>query len=215
MAGGKRMENLMDKLAQRWNAQEIVKANMAAETKELERLRGQVKEYEECLSQMRTICAELQKNSSALEQRMNHVSEQMEQQLRENASGLERLLKERIEYLSEEAIGRLTETETGVSESIVRLREMEENQPSQAWLQESLEEMKAHVDELVHKENVKVYRNVQAVVNEEAAKQNGELKGVKDQLGGRLSSVLGISIVALILSAAGLVFQLLTYFHIL
>ncbi len=209
------MENLMDKLAQRWNAQEIMKANMAAETRELEQLRSRVKEYEECLSQMRSLCEEMQKASSSMEQQAKKVSAQMEQQLRENVSVTERLLKERIEYLSEEAIGHLAETEAGISESIVRLQELEEKQPSQEWLQESIAELTTHIDDVVHKENVKVYRNVQAVVMEETTKQTGELKDAVGGLAGKLSAVLGVSIAALLLSGASLAFLLLTYFHIL
>ena len=41
---------------------------------------------------------------------------------------------------------------------------------------ESLREMQKETDEFTHRENVKVYRNVQAVVVEEVKKQTEELK---------------------------------------
>ena len=55
MLGGKIMDNFMDKLAQKWNAAELIKANSAAEAMELKRLRDQVAEYEAILQEMRKV----------------------------------------------------------------------------------------------------------------------------------------------------------------
>ena len=49
------MDNFMDKLAQRFNAQEMIRANAQAEAQELERLRQQVKAYDECMQEMRKL----------------------------------------------------------------------------------------------------------------------------------------------------------------
>ena len=67
----------------------------------------------------------------------------------------------------------------------------------------------------VHKENVKVYRNVQAVVVDEAAKQNETTGRTLSSISGRIGGVMGISIAALLISIAGLVFQILVYLHII
>ena len=48
--------------------------------------------------------------------------------------------------------------------------------PKEEILTESLREMQKETDEFTHRENVKVYRNVQAVVVEEVKKQTEELK---------------------------------------
>lgn len=73
------------------------------------------------------------------------------------------------------------------------------------------------VEENVHKECVKVYRNVQAVVVEESEKQGGKLEetaAAGKALGGRLKTVFGVSIAALIVSAAGLALQILNLLNI-
>ena len=49
------MDNFIDKLAQKFTAGEVIKANQAAEEGELRRLREQVAEYERCLQEMRKI----------------------------------------------------------------------------------------------------------------------------------------------------------------
>ncbi len=49
------MDNFMDKLAQRLTAQEMIKANSAADAAELERLQKQLAQYDACLQEMRKL----------------------------------------------------------------------------------------------------------------------------------------------------------------
>ena len=49
------MDNFIDKLAQKFIAGEVIKANSVAEERELKRLREQVAEYERCLQEMRKV----------------------------------------------------------------------------------------------------------------------------------------------------------------
>ena len=49
------MDNFIDKLAQKFIAGEVIRANSAAEEKELKKLREQVAEYEKCLQEMRKV----------------------------------------------------------------------------------------------------------------------------------------------------------------
>ena len=46
------MDNFMDKLAQKFNAQEMIKANSQAEAAEMKKLQLQVAEYEKILQEM-------------------------------------------------------------------------------------------------------------------------------------------------------------------
>ena len=87
---------------------------------------------------------------------------------------------------------------------------------------EVLDELQKHVDEKlstteenVHKECVKVYRNVQAVVVEENEKQTEAIAAkVKENLGGKLNGVLGVSIAAVVLTVADIVLHVLSILHI-
>ena len=76
------MDTFMDKLAQKLTAQEMIRANSAAETEEMEQLREQVKEYKECLDR--------------LEQLLEGNLEKM-QSVQVDSSSIERLVEEGID----------------------------------------------------------------------------------------------------------------------
>lgn len=183
------MDTFMDKLAHKLTAQEMIKANTAADTEELNRLRNQVKEYNDCLAQMKQVNNEL------------HVQ-------------IERLVEDGVAKLEQAKVDG-TEIDRLVEESISKIREIERNTQELQELKQALSEKLDDNGENVHKECVKVYRNVQAVVVEEGGKQteavNAAMAGVKSKLGG----VLGVSIAALIAGVGGIVFQLLVYLHII
>lgn len=193
------MDTFMDKLAQKLNAQEIIKANTAAETEEMNQLKDRIKEYHEILDQIQQFTA---KSAEKLE----------------NA----RVDGDEINRLVEESIAKIERMQQN-NESVEELRNAaEELQNALAEQKNLVEELKTalsekleNTNENIHKECVKVYRNVQAVVVEENNKQTESLtksvEGMKDKLG----PVLGISIAALAVSLGGVVFQVLVYLHIL
>ena len=83
-------------------------------------------------------------------------------------------------------------------------------------LQKHVDEKLSTTEENVHKECVKVYRNVQAVVVEENEKQTEAIAAkVKENLGGKLNGVLGVSIAAVVLTVADIVLHVLSILHIL
>ena len=49
------MDMFMDKLAQKLNAQEMIKANLAADAEEMNQLKSKVKEYSDCLEQVQKL----------------------------------------------------------------------------------------------------------------------------------------------------------------
>ncbi|MDE5952199.1 MAG: hypothetical protein K2H12_11525, partial [Acetatifactor sp.] len=65
------MDTFIDKLAQRLTAQEMIKANTAADAEELHKVQGKVKQYETYLDEMQNI------NSAtvAAVNRLEHASE--------------------------------------------------------------------------------------------------------------------------------------------
>ena len=52
------MDMFMDKLAQKLTAQEMIKANTAADTEELNRLKSRVAAYNECLEKLQKLIDE-------------------------------------------------------------------------------------------------------------------------------------------------------------
>ena len=177
------MDTFMDKLAHKLTAQEMIKANTAADTEEMNRLKAQVKEYTNCLQEMKKVSTELQ----AVNTQMGGVFE--------------------------EAIH--PQMEKVVSESLRKLQEFQAQGTDNAELKQFVDEKITASSENVHKECVKVYRNVQAVVVEEGNKQAEAVSAAVAGIKGKLNAVLGVSIAALIAALGSIAFQVLTYLHIL
>ncbi len=109
-------------------------------------------------------------------------------------------------------------------------REFEAVQNNIVKLQKIVEAQSAGTNDHVHKENVKVYRNVQAVVVEEAAKQAESIRILTENVEamkaeaaaasvkktpGILKGILGVSIVTMLLTVGFVAFQVLLYLGIL
>lgn len=69
------MDTFMDKLAQKLNAQDIIRANSAAEAAETERLKQEVEAYQQCLQEMKRL---QQENAQANTQASEQIKEQVE-----------------------------------------------------------------------------------------------------------------------------------------
>ena len=193
------MDMFMDKLAQKLTAQEIIKANTAADTEELNRLKNQLQEYNDCL------------------EKLGKLLEEAEGRIQ--APPVE---AERISHLVEEGIGRIRAVQLDnstleqipiiLTQQLEELRDALEKELSERAEQDGvrMEDKWNMLNDSVHKECVKVYRNVQSVVVEENRKQEAAVKAQT----GRLKAVLGISIAALVISLAGAAMQLLNLLNI-
>lgn len=122
------MDTFIDKLAQKFTAQEIIRANSAAEAKENRKLKEQVENYENLLQQMKQL------NLKNLE----------------SADEVRRMLQESSDTIK-----------TTIETAAQAIKPIESEEP------QHIDELFSQMDESLHKENVKVYRNVQAVVNEQ------------------------------------------------
>lgn len=67
------MDTFMDKLAQKLNAQEMIKANSAADAEEMDQLKSQLREYDECLAQMQQVNKELKAINQEMEKLMSET----------------------------------------------------------------------------------------------------------------------------------------------
>ena len=206
------MDNFIDKLAQKFIAGEVIKANSAAEERELKKLREQVAEYEKCLQEMRKI------------QLMNTQSAQnLHDFMVESAENLRKLAQESLEKISDirlDADTQKSEAKVTVDTATATMAKMEESvlkmQETVSALSEALEknqveikEWFAQADDYLHKENVKVYRNVQAVVVEEVAnKAESIIKSQEEAVGKAVKPVLVLAVLAFLTAAAGVAIQI-------
>lgn len=246
--GGKQMDMFMDKLAQRLNAQEIIKANTSAETEELNSLRSQITEYNDCLERLKRLTEDaaeklqssqvngeeidrlveesidkirsLQQDSAALEQLQKSLSERLDETDRkqgERLSSVNRILDEKLEGMDNLLGARFESMDKNLGNKLEQLVQ-QRDEGTEDQLIDQLAERFGVTDDNVHKECVKVYRNVQAVVVEESGKQSealNEAKGKVDSMGDKLKTILGISVAALIFSVVSAAMQILTYLNIL
>lgn len=205
------MDNFMDKLAQKLNAQEMIKANSAADAAQMDKMQSQMAEYDAALQEIRKLGLKnveaADKLNELIEESAKKVDEltkegiakieaiqskdnsaQLEQKLQESQSEIEKSLKDN-NALMEEKLAELTEN-------------------LQANKQEIAELLKK-TEEFVHTEDVKVYRNVQAVVVEETAKQTEILTTMQGTNGKQTTAILVLAILSLIGVAADVVFNVL------
>ncbi len=257
------MDNFMDKLAKRFNAGEIIKANAQAEARDMKRMQERAAEYERMMQEMRRLnlknvevteqvqqliqCGieqfegygrgeellfdKMDGNADAIKEAVDHIradvgtvrtdisdaavkaddgfyrmgsrldeiDRSLNDGLRQNQQSLYdalRVLEEKIgtDSSTEEALSRIETavssgryvTEENLRELSEMVRNMEESLQSMREIlvatRISVEEGQKHLEEHVHKENVRVYRNVQAVITDEATKKARDIGTRLDQL---------------------------------
>ena len=123
-------------------------------------------------------------------------------QLREQLDGIEQTVGGQLELLS------------GVLETKVKELRTQLEAADTGRIFERLDTM----DENVHKECVKVYRNVQAVMVEEGGKQTEAQKEAAEDTKksrGRLGFAMAFSILAMLFSLTGVILQILNMTHII
>ncbi|HBV84087.1 MAG: hypothetical protein OSJ73_00275 [Lachnospiraceae bacterium] len=198
------MDNFMDKLAQKFSAQEMIKANSQAEAEELQRLQLQVSEYEKILQEMRK-----------LNYKNTELAEKLELMIGENAGKIQSMKEDEQQLIA--ALRDLTDEQTRNREAEIARKAEERLEREQTQVQQKqidisaitdlLENKFQKSDDFVHRENVKVYRNVQAVVVDEIKRCIESLQEDRDELKKMLDAKLkkimilsGISVAAALTS---------------
>lgn len=257
------MDNFMDKLAKRFNAGEIIKANAQAEARDMKRMQERTAEYERMMQEMRRLnlknvevteqvqqliqCGieqfegygsgevllgnKIDGTADTIKKTAENIQEEMESVkkgvfdaavktddgfyqmggrldeiernvndgLRQNQQSLYdalRVMEEKIGNDSsvEEALSKMETaisseryaTEDNLREMSELVRRMEESLQSMREIlvatRVSVEEGQKRLEEHVHKENVRVYRNVQAVITDEATQKARDMGTRLDQL---------------------------------
>ncbi len=206
----RKMDNFMDKLAQKFSAQEMIKANSQAEAEEMKRLQLQVSEYEKILQEMRK-----------LNYRNTELADKLDRMIGDNADKIQGMKEDEQRLIA--ALRDLTDEQTRNREAEIGRKEEErieqeraaENrkQTDLAAIAELLENKFQKSDDFVHKENVKVYRNVQAVVvdeikrstqsaQEERMKLKSELADeLRRELNKKLNKVMVFGVISVAVSA--------------
>ncbi len=210
------MDTFMDKLAQKLNAQEMIKANSAADAEEMDQLKSQLREYDECLAQMQQVNKELKAINHEMEELMSEtITPEVKKLSGEGVASLQKLQQENADKLAELGKQYTAKLAELGQQYTAKLEELQQSTEVLDELQKHIDEKLNTTEDNVHKECVKVYRNVQAAVVEENEKQTENIaEKVKESLGGKLNGVLGVSIAALVAAIADIVLHVLSILHI-
>ena len=167
-----------------------------------ESLQGIQQLGQECSSGLRKFSAagetNLKQVSQEAQEKIGNLSDSASRQLDEMAEKSAELIRR----LAEEGLSRIRDVDARNLEAAKRVDEIGQMLAAQT---ENLREMRQQADDFKHKENVKVYRNVQAVVVEEVKKQTEELK--KAERGTRI--LLIVTLAAALANAALFILQML------
>lgn len=175
----------------------------------------------------RQIKESFEKNNGQLEQLFENSSEQLGQMFSKSSQQLEQLLEmnsARIQRLADECIEKIKSTQTEVwdeaKDAVLEVKDavagakdnesevqklLEELKEATVSDKEKIEELFKQSDEYVHKENVKVYRNVQAVVVEELEKQTQALLSSQQQMAGKNKAMFVMNIITMVAVLGNLV----------
>ncbi len=196
------MDTFMDKLAQKLTAQEIIRGNLAAEAVQMDELKEQVKDYEDCVEQVKAL-SQLMESKLAIIKESNNLAE-----VEEEIDRLRRSMDVKLGDLPAILDEKLT---TGIGDRVSeRIQEQLVSIPES--LDEKFQENVQINKDNLHKECVKVYRNVQAVVVEESNKQivtqSEEVRPIKAEV----KKAVIFSLVAMVAAIGGLAVQIIGMF---
>ncbi len=263
MVGGKLMDSFVDKIAQKINGQDGIRANSEAEAAEMkrikiqaERMQKQMEQYELCMQEMRNLNVKNEESAQLVQELSKDartVQEMIQNDLTETADRIDRLIGECIARISgiqassggndemfiklaelqerladyqreqqqlqgalfdqkfiieetqkavtgnKDIIEEIQRTVTGSSQAVEEIQKtFTESSQAMADIQKSFTDNNGSVEEIVHKENIKVYRNVQAAVTEELGKQTKELLAEQSKSSSMNKLFLALIIVSLV-----------------
>ena len=141
-------------------------------------------------------------------ERLESVDKALDERLEDMDAALDRRLENMNSSFEQRFAGLDRSLDEKMSQLDSKLGENGEEQPGDKYLP---------ITEAVHKECVKVYRNVQAVVLEESSKQAEPLGNVAagvQSVGKKINKVFGVSLIALLLSLLSAIIQIMNMLNI-
>jgi len=194
------MDIFIDKFAQRRNAQELIRANYMAEAEENERLTSKLHRYDEALQDMRKLSLQnienAEKTRLLLDEGMRKIQELQivpkEDGLVEEALKQQKDAMEALFAAQKDAMVDLLNEQQATIEGMMLAQKR------------AMEDLEKASEDFMHKESVKVYRNIQAVVEEELPKQAVEITDKVEQIIGGMKIGKGILPVCILTLLAAL-----------
>ena len=238
------MDNFMEKIAQKLNSQDMIRANSAADAAELENLKNQItlfkeqmEKYDECLQEMRKLNLRNIESAKGVQELTQHAGDKLEKTAGEvEAASVSKIRQTSelsiagIQQTSDASIAGIKETSDvsiaginqAVEESLAKIAQIKEHSEDLEKIGEAMTELQGKIEQsfksledFSHTDNVKVYRNVQAAVIEELEKQTLELKEEQKKSAKNSKTALIFAIITMILGIADTAILLAMVFQII
>lgn len=170
------MDSFKDKIAEKFGTTDIIRANSEAEARELNNTKARVEELEKAVGEMRRLSLKCAETNELTTQVIRASLEKIEE-TQVNAPAAET-----VDY---------TERLDAIEAQIQALKDA---------MADSFKEQ----EEVIHKEDVRVYRNVQAAVIDELKQQSEALAIQHMHIEKRIRGIKPIAIIALVFSGLSL-----------
>lgn len=212
------MDNFMDKISQKLNSQEIIQANAAADAAALENLerqltlfKDQMQRYDDCLQEMRKLNLKNIESAQGL-QELTDKANKTNTRLGKTLEEMETVSVSKIKETSERSIEGINQA---LNEGLAKIAEIKENPENIEKLTKDLADIQTKVGELfrnleefLHTDNVKVYRNVQASMIEELDKQTMLLQEGQNELTRKSQAAFICVIITMVMTLANIAITL-------
>lgn len=216
------MDNFMDKIAQKLTSQDMIRANSAADAAELQNLETQMElfkeqmgKYDDCLQEMRKLNLKNIESAQGVQQLADVAGEKIGKAVEE----IESTSVSKIQQTSDASIAGIKETSDvsiaginqTVAEGLAKIAEIKENADNLEAITETMSELQSklensfkNMEDFLHTDNVKVYRNVQAAMIEELEKQTAEIKEAQEKATKSHKIIMPFVTITMILTLANL-----------
>ena len=203
------MDTLKDILSDKVNAQSIIRANEEAAKRDELRKDQRIAEYEKLVEDLKRLqfkSAEVNEQTSQL---IASAIEKIEGYAFTPAVDVSKDIEPAVELIRAQGEiqgingARLSEVSDRVSELSAKLDSL--------LAKDEGAENRKHIEEHVHRENVRVYRNVQAVVENQTSGRANEIKDEIGSLKKQLKSVTAISVITLIAALAAAALAVMSF----
>lgn len=191
------MDNFMEKLTHKFSATDMIKANSQADAAELDSKKEQLALFE----------AQMEKVDGALSD-----IRQLNLKNIESVNDVQNLAKSSSDEIAKTADASIAGINKTVDESLAKIEQIKEASGSVEAINQNTEiisdkiiKMRGDLEEYLHADHVKIYRNVQTAVNEELEKKTAEIIAEAK----KSRKVLPIVVITLIISLADLAINIL------
>jgi len=215
------MDNFVDKIAKRFTSTDMIRANQQADAAMIDSQKEQIAKFEEQLEKVDATLEQMRelnlKNIESARDVQNvaktsscRIGEAMERVENESVSKIKEasdLSIEGINRTSEVSIAGINKT---VDESLAKIAEIKESKAALDELAQKIDKMQKEMEEYLHSDHVKIYRNMQTAMAEELVRQADEIK----EKCKKSKATTAFSFITMLAVIAHLAFCLLRYYGI-